>query len=55
VSHGDRLAEVDAVRSLTLGPHAAALVGHPASRSLAWTVAIIVVSLPLAVAKYRRG
>ncbi len=50
---------VDAVRSLTLGPHAHALLGHPSAyfvtRALLWTVAIIAVSLPLAVAKYRRG
>jgi ABC-2 type transport system permease protein len=50
---------VDAVRSLTLGPHAQALLGHPTSyfvsRSLVWTVAIIAVSLPIAVWKYRRG
>ena len=50
---------VDAVRSLTLGPHADALLGHPTSyfvtRALLWTVAIIAVFLPLAVAKYRRG
>jgi ABC-2 type transport system permease protein len=50
---------VDAVRSLTLGPHAQALLGHPSSyyiaRSLVWTAAIIAVSLPIAVAKYRRG
>jgi ABC-2 type transport system permease protein len=50
---------VDAVRSLTLGPHAQALLGHASSyyvtRSLAWALAIVVVSLPIAVAKYRRG
>jgi ABC-2 type transport system permease protein len=50
---------VDAVRSLTLGPHAHALLGHPSSyyitRALIWTLAILAVSLPLAVAKYRRG
>jgi ABC transporter DrrB family efflux protein len=50
---------VDAVRALTLGPHAEALLGHPAgyfvSRSLLWTAAIIAISLPLAVARYRRG
>jgi ABC-2 type transport system permease protein len=50
---------VDAVRALTLGPHAHALVGHPASyfvtRALVWALAILVVSLPIAVAKYRRG
>ncbi len=50
---------VDAVRSLTLGPHAHALLGHPSSyfviRALLWTAGILLVSLPLAVAKYRRG
>ena len=50
---------VDAVRSLTLGPHAHALLGHPASyfvaRALIWALAIIAVALPVAVAKYWRG
>ena len=50
---------VDAVRALTLGPQAQALLGHPAgyfvTRALVWTAAIIAVSLPLAVARYRRG
>ena len=50
---------VDSVRSLTLGPHAHALLGHPTSyfvtRALLWALAIIAVSLPLAVAKFRRG
>jgi ABC-2 type transport system permease protein len=50
---------VDAVRALTLGPHAHALLGHPTSyfviRSLLWALAIIAVALPLAVARYRRG
>ena len=50
---------VDAVRALTLGPHAQALLGHPSSyyvtRSLLWAFAIIAVSLPIAVWKYRRG
>jgi len=50
---------VDAVRALTLGPDADALLGHPASyfvaRALLWTLAILAVALPLAVAKYRRG
>ncbi|HEY3726721.1 MAG TPA: ABC transporter permease [Solirubrobacteraceae bacterium] len=50
---------VNAVRALTLGPHAEALLGHPASyfvvRALVWTAAILAVFLPLAVAKYRRG
>jgi ABC-type polysaccharide/polyol phosphate export permease len=50
---------VDSVRALTLGPHAQHLLGHPTSyfltRALIWTAAIIAVSLPIAVAKYRRG
>jgi ABC-2 type transport system permease protein len=50
---------VDAVRALTLGSHAQALLGHPAGyfviRASIWAVAIIAVSLPVAVAKYRRG
>ena len=50
---------VDAVRALTLGPQAQALLGHPSSyyvsRSLVWALAIVVVSLPVAVWKYRRG
>ena len=50
---------VDSVRALTLGPHAQRLLGHPASyfvaHALIWTAAIIAVSVPLAVAKYRRG
>jgi ABC-2 type transport system permease protein len=50
---------VDAVRSLTLGPHAEALLGHPTSyfvtRALVWAAGILIVSLPIAVAKYQRG
>jgi ABC-2 type transport system permease protein len=50
---------VNAVRALTLGPHAQALLGHPAgyfvTRALIWAGAIVAVSLPLAVARYRRG
>ena len=50
---------VDAVRSLTLGDQAQALLGHPTSyfvvRALAWTAGILLVALPLAVMKYRRG
>jgi ABC-2 type transport system permease protein len=50
---------VDAVRALTLGPHADALLGHPVgyfvARALIWALAIIAISLPLAVMKYRRG
>jgi ABC-2 type transport system permease protein len=49
---------VDAVRVLTQGP-AEAMLGHGAgfyvARSLAWTVAILVVFVPLATARYRRG
>jgi ABC transporter DrrB family efflux protein len=50
---------VDAVRGLTLGSQARVQLGHPSSyyvaRSLVWTAAILVVAVPLAVAKYRRG
>jgi ABC-type multidrug transport system permease subunit len=50
---------VDAVRALTLGPEAAAQLGHPTSwlvtRAVIWALAIIAVFAPLAVAKYRRG
>jgi ABC-2 type transport system permease protein len=50
---------VDAARALTLGSHAPALLGHPAGyfiiRGSIWALAIIAVSLPLAVARYRRG
>ncbi len=50
---------VDSVRALTLGPHAEALLGHPSSyfviRALLWSGGILIVTLPLAVAKYRRG
>jgi ABC transporter DrrB family efflux protein len=50
---------VDAVRALTQGPAAHPLLGHPTSyfvtRALLWALAIIVVCVPLAVIKYRRG
>jgi ABC-2 type transport system permease protein len=50
---------VDAVRALTLGPHAHALLGHPTSyfvtRALIWALAIIAVSLPIAIVRYQRG
>ena len=50
---------VDAVRALTLGPHAEALLGHARphhiAHSLIWTGGILVVAVPLAVARYRRG
>jgi ABC-2 type transport system permease protein len=50
---------VDAVRGLTLGSRAQAELGHPSSyyvaRALVWAAAIFVISVPLAVAKYRRG
>jgi len=50
---------VDAVRALTQGPAAEALLGHSAGfyvvRSLLWAAAIVAVFVPLAVARYRRG
>jgi ABC-2 type transport system permease protein len=50
---------VDAVRALTQGPAAEALLGHGAGfyvvRSLLWAAGIVAVFAPLAVARYRRG
>jgi ABC-2 type transport system permease protein len=50
---------VDAVRALTQGPAAEALLGHSAGyfvvRSLLWAAAIVAVFAPIAVARYRRG
>jgi ABC transporter DrrB family efflux protein len=50
---------VDTIRALTLGPHERTILGHPAGHyltpSLIWTVAILAVCAPLAVARYRRG
>jgi ABC transporter DrrB family efflux protein len=50
---------VDAVRALTLGSDAHLALGHSSSyylaRALAWTAVILIASVPLAVASYRRG
>ena len=50
---------VDAVRALTLGAQAQPVLGHPASHyvvpALLWAAGILAVSVPLAVARYRRG
>jgi ABC-2 type transport system permease protein len=50
---------VDAVRALTQGPAAEALLGHPAgyfvTRALLWTALLIAAFAPLAVARFRRG
>lgn len=50
---------VNAVRTLTQGHPAEELLGHPASyfviRSLLWSIGLIAVFAPLAIAKYRRG
>jgi ABC transporter DrrB family efflux protein len=51
---------VDAARALTLGSSTARVeLGHPASfyvvRAVAWAAGILVVFVPLAVARYRRG
>ncbi|HEX4520277.1 MAG TPA: hypothetical protein VH063_11920 [Gaiellaceae bacterium] len=57
--HQPLTATVDSVRALTLGGRAQIELGHPASyyvvRALIWTAAILAVSVPLAVARYRRG
>src|SRR6266536_377959 len=49
--HQPATAMVDAVRALTLGQPASAAV----ARALLWALGIVLVSAPLAVAKYRRG
>jgi ABC-2 type transport system permease protein len=50
---------VNAVRTLTQGGPAEALLGHPAAyfvvRSLLWSVVLVAVFAPLAIAKYRHG
>ncbi len=50
---------VDAVRALTGGQAAQAVLGHAAGyfvgRSLLWAMAIVAVFAPVAVARYRRG
>ena len=50
---------VDAVRSLTGGPRAEDLLGHPAgyfvARSLIWSAAIVLLFGGIAIARYRRG
>jgi ABC-2 type transport system permease protein len=50
---------VNAVRALTQGEAAEVLLGHPTGyfvgRSLIWTVAIVAIFVPLAVARYRKG
>ena len=50
---------VDAARSLTVGSSAGIELGHPPSyyvvRALAWAAGILALSVPLAVARYRRG
>jgi ABC-2 type transport system permease protein len=58
-SHQPITVMVDAVRVLTQGQAAEALLGHGAGfyvvRAVAWSAAILVVFVPLAVARYRRG
>ncbi len=50
---------VNAVRTLSQGAPAETLLGHPTayfvSRSLLWSIGLVAVFAPLAVAKYRRG
>jgi ABC-2 type transport system permease protein len=58
-SHQPLTYMVDAVRALTQGPAAEALIGHSASylviRSLLWAAGLVVVFAPLAALRYRRG
>jgi ABC-2 type transport system permease protein len=57
--HQPVTAMVNAVRTLTQGRAAEVLLGHPASyyvaQSLLWSVALVAVFGPLAVARYRKG
>ena len=50
---------VNAVRTLTQGRAAEVLLGHPASywvsRSLLWSVVLVAIFAPMAVARYRKG
>jgi ABC-2 type transport system permease protein len=50
---------VDAVRALTLGSVAPAILGHSADfyvpRALAWALVLVAVFAPVAVLRYRRG
>jgi ABC transporter DrrB family efflux protein len=50
---------VDSVRTLTQGPAAAAVLGHPSSwfvgRSLLWCAAIVAIAAPVAIARFRKG
>lgn len=50
---------VDAVRTLTQGASAEAMLGHDATyfvvRALIWSLAIVLVFAPIAVGRYRRG
>jgi ABC-type polysaccharide/polyol phosphate export permease len=58
-THQPVTAMIEAVRGLTGGAPAEALLGHPASyfvvRSLAWSAVLLVVFGSIAVARYRRG
>ncbi len=50
---------IDAVRALTLGPAGEALLDHSTSfyvtRSLLWALGIVLLSIPLAIARFNRG
>jgi ABC-2 type transport system permease protein len=58
-AHQPVTAMIEAVRSLTGGAPAEALLGHPASyyvvRSLAWSAALMLVFGSIAIARYRHG
>lgn len=57
--HQPITAMVDAVRALCLGDHATRVLGHSAGHSVlaavVWSIAIIAVFAPIAVARFRRG
>jgi ABC-2 type transport system permease protein len=57
--HQPITAMVDAVRALCLGPDASRVLGHSAGHyvlaAVLWSIGIVVVFAPIAVARFRRG
>ncbi len=58
-NHQPITAMVDAVRALCLGDRAVEVMGHPAGHyvvpAIVWSLALLIVLVPLAVACFRRG
>ena len=57
--HQPITAMVDAVRSLTLGDRAVAVLGHSSGHyllpALVWSAVLVAVFAPVAILRYRRG